>query len=93
MGTNAAKDFSNPVDGSGSILVHLSNGNFVAYNKACTHAGVPVYYDSGSQQLKCPAHGAIFDPANNGKPLAGPANGPLQNITIRVNSDGTITTG
>ncbi len=93
MGTNSSHDFTNPADGSGSILIHLPNGNFVAYNKACTHVGVPVYYDSGSQKLKCPAHGAVFDPANGANPLAGPANGPLQNIAIRVNGDGTITTG
>ncbi len=93
MSTNSSQDFTNPANGSGSILIHLSNGNFVAYNKACTHQGVAVYYDGGSQQLKCPAHGAVFDPANGGSPVSGPTNGPLQNVTIRVNGDGTITTG
>ena len=93
MGTNASQNFTNPANGSDSILIHLPNGNFVAYNKACTHRGVPVYYDSGSQQLKCPAHGAIFDPANGGSPVSGPNNGPLANVAIRVNGDGTITTG
>ncbi len=93
MGTDSSQNFTNPTNGSGSILIHLPNGNFVAYNKACTHEGVAVYYDAGSQKLKCPRHGAIFDPANGGSPVSGPNNGPLQNIAIRVNSDGTITTG
>jgi len=93
MGTNSSQNFTNPADGAGDILIHLPNGNFVAYNKACTHEGVPVYYDGGSQKLKCPRHGAIFDPANGGSPVSGPNNGPLQNVAIRVNGDGTITTG
>ena len=93
MGTNSSQDFTNPANGSGSILIHLPNGNFVAYNKACTHQGVAVYYDGGSQKLKCPAHGAVFDPANGANPVSGPNNGPLQNVAIRVNGDGTITTG
>ena len=93
QGTNSAQDFTNPANGARSVLVHLPNGNFVAYNKACTHQGVQVYYDSGSQKLKCPAHGAVFDPANGGSPVQGPNNGPLQGVSIRVNGDGTITTG
>ncbi len=93
MSINASKKFTNPTNGTDSILVHLPNGNFVAYNKACTHEGVAVYYDSGSQQLKCPAHGAVFDPANGGSPVQGPVQSPLQSVPIRVNGDGTITTG
>jgi Rieske Fe-S protein len=89
--TNTATSFSNPSDGHGSLLIHLPNGNFVAYEKACTHAGVPVYYDGGSHQLVCPAHGARFDPANGAQVLQGPANRPLPGVTIHVNADGTIT--
>jgi serine/threonine protein kinase/Rieske Fe-S protein len=91
MGTNSAKTFSNPANGNSSILIHLQNGNFVAYDRACTHAGVPVNYDSGSQKLVCPAHGAVFDPANNANAIQGPANSPLSAVTIHVNADGTIT--
>ena len=93
LGTNSSQNFTNPANGNGSILIHLPNGNFVAYSTACTHAGVTVYYDGGSQKLKCPAHGAVFDPVNGGSPVSGPTNGPLQNVAIRVNGDGTITAG
>jgi Rieske Fe-S protein len=54
---------------------------------------VAVNYDSGSHQLLCPAHGAIFDPLNGFSHLSGPGSGPLPGISIRVNGDGTITTG
>ena len=93
LGVNTAQSFTNPKDGTASILVHLPNGNFVAYNKACTHEGVSVYYDAGTHKLMCPAHGAVFDPANGANPIQGPASTPLQTVAIRVNADGTITVG
>jgi serine/threonine-protein kinase len=91
--TNSAVRFTNPADGNGSLLIHLSNGNFVACERACTHAGVPVDYNPGSGKLVCPAHGAVFNPLNGFSHVSGPGNGPLATVTIRVNSDGTITTG
>ncbi len=94
--TNSGKNFTNPADGNSSILVHLSNGNFVACERQCTHQGVNVNYDAGSQKLVCPAHGAVFDPANGFSqvPGQGPSGlSPLPKVSIRVNADGTITTG
>jgi serine/threonine protein kinase/Rieske Fe-S protein len=88
---NTAQPFTNPADGKASLLIHLPNGKFVAYERACTHVGVNVNYDPGSQKLVCPAHGAIFDPANGAKVLQGPATRPLPPVTIRVNGDGMIT--
>jgi serine/threonine protein kinase len=90
---NTSKSFRNPADGNGSLLIHLPNSNFVACEMACTHEGVNVYYDAGTHQLVCPAHGAIFDPANGFSVLQGPANTPLPGVSIHVNGDGTITTG
>ncbi len=91
--TNSGQNFTNPADGNSSMLVHLPNGNFVACERQCTHQGVNVNYDPGSHQLVCPAHGAIFDPANGFSVVQGPANRPLPGVSIRVNADGTITTG
>ncbi|GHO84228.1 protein kinase domain-containing protein [Dictyobacter formicarum] len=93
MATNTAMDFTNPANGDASTLIHLPDDNFVAYETACTHKRVPVYYDSGSHTLVCPAHGAIFDPAQGGKAIQGPATRPLRTVTIHINADGTITTG
>jgi serine/threonine protein kinase/nitrite reductase/ring-hydroxylating ferredoxin subunit len=89
--TNSAKSFTNPADGNAGLLIHLGNGNFVACERACTHAGVPVNYDSGSGKLVCPAHGATFN-ADGTNPTS-PAPSPLPQVSIRVNGDGTITTG
>ncbi|GCE30259.1 hypothetical protein KDA_57430 [Dictyobacter alpinus] len=93
MNPNTAKKFTNPASGGASTLIHLAGGNFVAYETACTHEGVKVNYDPGSQTLICPAHGAVFDPAQAGTATHGPATRPLTAVTIRVNADGTITTG
>lgn len=93
MPSNSSVTFTNPADGQSSLLIRLANGNFVACERACTHQGVPVDYNAGQQQIVCPAHGAIFDPANGFAHTSGPGNGPLPTVTIRVNADGTITTG
>jgi serine/threonine protein kinase len=93
MATNSSVSFTNPADGQAGLLIHLGNGNFVACERACTHVGVPVNYDSGSGQLVCPAHGAIFNPANAFSVVQGPATRALPAVSIRVNADGTITTG
>jgi Rieske Fe-S protein len=79
-----------PADGQASWLVHLSNGNFVAVEQACTHAGCPVKYNASTGQFNCPCHGAIFN-ADGTHPQA-PATRPLPPVHITVNANGTITT-
>jgi Rieske Fe-S protein len=91
--TNSAMSFTNPADGQGSLLIHLPNGKFVACERACTHQGAWVNYNTTSGQLVCPAHGAIFDPTNGCSHVSGPGSGPLANVAITVNANGTITTG
>ncbi|GCE45616.1 serine/threonine-protein kinase [Thermosporothrix hazakensis] len=89
---NSAKEFVNEKDHKPGILVRLNDGNFVAYESACTHeAGATVHYDPEKQMLICPRHNAAFDPYDNGKVLRGPATKPLVKVLIRVNPDGTIT--
>lgn len=88
--TNTAVAFTNPADGQASWLVHMSNGNFVAVEQACTHAGVAVKYNASTGQFNCPAHGAIFNADGTNPQL--PATRPLPPVHITVNANGTITT-
>lgn len=88
---NLAKNAAMNFNGNASVLVHLADGNFVAYSRHCTHVGVLVDYDPALQLLVCPAHGATFDPAQNGAVRQGPATRPLPQVTFHVNADGTIT--
>src|ERR687896_110385 len=71
------KDSGNP-----AVLVHLDNGNFVAYSAVCTHQGCTVAYKDGN--LACPCHGSIFDPADGAAVVAGPAQRPLPEIPVKV---------
>ena len=90
--TNSAVSFTNPADSQGSFLIHLGNGNWVACERSCTHQGAWVNYDPTTGHLICPAHGAIFDPANAFSVLQGPAAKPLPAVPIHVNANGTVTT-
>ncbi len=87
MAPNTAVVFNNNQD----LLIRLANGNFVAYNRSCTHQGVPINYDPVTKHMVCPAHGAIFDPAQNAKVLLGPAPTPVASVKVSVNPDGTVT--
>jgi nitrite reductase/ring-hydroxylating ferredoxin subunit len=64
------------------LLIHLTTGGFAAYSAICTHAGCQVQFDPSAQQIACPCHGAVFDPYNSARVLAGPAPVPLQRVPI-----------
>ena len=68
--------------GQDAVLIHLENGDFVAYSAVCTHQGCIVAYQKG--QLACPCHGSVFDPANGAEVVTGPAQSPLPEIPVEV---------
>jgi Rieske Fe-S protein len=68
--------------GNPAVLVHLDNGDFVAYSAVCTHQRCEVAYQGGN--LACPCHGSVFDPANGAEVVAGPAPRPLPEIPVKV---------
>jgi thiosulfate dehydrogenase [quinone] large subunit len=81
---NSAATFNVAGNNDPGVLVHLPDGNFVAYDAVCTHAGCTVAYNNKSKHLECPCHGSVFDPAKTGNVLAGPAKQPLGNIKITI---------
>jgi thiosulfate dehydrogenase [quinone] large subunit len=91
---NSSVSFTIPSNGDPGILVHLSNGQFVAFDATCTHAGCPVDYDPGLHDLVCPCHGAAFDPSKGAAVINGPAQTPLTSVPIVVDQNaGTISLG
>ena len=82
---NSGASFTVPSNGDPGVLVHLSSGNFVAFDAVCTHAGCTVQYDPSSQLLLCPCHGAGFDPAHGAAVVQGPAPTPLTSVPVTVN--------
>jgi serine/threonine protein kinase/Rieske Fe-S protein len=88
--TSMAVNSSVTFNGDKDLLIRLPNGNFVAYDRACTHEGVFVNYEPTTQTIVCPAHGSIFNPAN-GSVIQGPAPTAIALVKIQVNGNGTIT--
>ena len=89
---NSSTNFTIPSSGDPGILVHLNNGQFVAFDALCTHAGCQVDYDPSSQMLLCPCHGAAFDPSKGAAVVNPPAPTPLASVSIHVDSaTGAIT--
>ena len=74
--------------GEDAVLVHLDNGDFVAYSAVCTHAGCSVAYRDG--ELVCPCHGSVFDPANGAEVVTGPAQEPLREIPVSVEGGNVV---
>jgi cytochrome b6-f complex iron-sulfur subunit len=68
--------------GKDAVLVHLDSGDFVAYSAICTHQGCTVKYTNN--QLACPCHGSVFDPADGAAVVTGPAETPLPEIPVEV---------
>jgi len=81
IGSGQSLTLNDPIYGP-MLLIHLTSGQFVAYSAICTHAGCQVQFDPSAQDISCPCHGAIYDPSNNARVLAGPAPYPLQRINI-----------
>jgi len=72
--------------GEPAVLFRTNAGVF-AYSAICTHQGCTVAYDAGSHLLKCPCHGAAFDPSANAKVVNGPAQTPLAPIKVAIKGD------
>jgi thiosulfate dehydrogenase [quinone] large subunit len=90
LATNSAARFTDPSSGDPALLIHLADGNVVAYSAVCTHSGCTVQYSATRKQIVCPCHGAIFDPAHNAQVVRGPARRPLAAIPVQVDGSGNV---
>jgi ubiquinol-cytochrome c reductase iron-sulfur subunit len=63
----------------------------LAYSKICTHVGCPIaLYQQRSHHLLCPCHQSTFDLSDAGVVVFGPANRPLPQLPITVDSEGYL---
>ena len=76
-------------DGSPAILFRTKAGVF-AYSRVCTHQGCSVNYDTQSNTLLCPCHGAQFDQDKNGAVLNGPATTPIASIKVAIKGQNIV---
>ena len=70
-------------NGAPAVLFRTKTGVF-AYSAICTHQGCTVAYSGTSKTLKCPCHGAEFDPYKSAKVINGPAQSPLAKVKVAV---------
>lgn len=87
----SALAFTDARSGRPCVLVRLEDGKFVAYSAECTHQGCTVSYKEGQggAYLGCPCHNSVFEPADGGRVLSGPAVAPLPEIPVEVR-DGRV---
>jgi len=76
-------NFIHSSQGVPAILFRTKTGVF-AYSAICTHQGCTVSYNASSKRLKCPCHGAEFDPLKSARPVSGPAESPLAKVKVAV---------
>ena len=79
----ATFNFTHSSQGVPAVLFRTKAGVF-AYSAICTHQGCTVSYNASSKHLKCPCHGAEFDPAKGARAVAGPTQTPLSKIKVAV---------
>jgi Rieske Fe-S protein len=88
LAPGSAVAFTDAGTGKPAVLVHLKNGEFVAYSAECTHQGCTVSYRAkGKGYLACPCHGSVFDPVSRGEVVSGPAEEPLPRLRIEVRDE------
>ena len=70
----------------GKILVIRKEDTLVGLKATCTHLGCTVAWNSASQQVECPCHGARYN--LRGEVLRGPARDPLGRVALTAREDG-----
>jgi len=89
--------FAYPTQDRAALLIHLSDGSFVAYDALCTHLGCSVHFDdvplkgweNNPEQIFCPCHSGVFD-AKTANVLAGPPTRPLPKIKLEIDTQGNV---
>jgi arsenite oxidase small subunit len=76
------------------------SGGIVAFSAVCTHqfayptaALSAINYRPGDGCINCCLHGSVFDPAQGGAVLAGPAPQPLTAIALDIEGDALVAHG
>lgn len=71
-----------------ALLFKTKDGKVLALSALCTHQQCSVTWEAGSEKLKCPCHGSLFD--TTGKPLQGPATVPLAKYPVTVKGEDAL---
>ncbi len=69
----------------GIIVARTNKGDFVALSKSCTHQGIQVAFQAGSDRFNCPEHGSNF--STTGSVINGPATRALKQYKTTFDSN------
>jgi Rieske Fe-S protein len=86
------KTFSYPGEHDPCVLVHLGQGEIVAFSQACTHLSCAVIPKVEEGVFLCPCHEGYFD-LRTGKNLSGPPPRPLPRILLETDGEDVYAVG
>ncbi len=84
--------FYYPHDNSPCLLVHLPDGEYVAFSQKCTHLSCPVLPEVENGRFHCPCHEGVFD-IRTGVPLSGPPRRQLPRVSLEIAGGRIFATG
>ena len=90
VGGSLVFEYPNPHDTS--VLVRVSDTEFVAFSQKCTHLSCAVIPKPDQGVFHCPCHEGFFD-LRTGRVIAGPPPRPLPRILIEVRGAEIYATG
>ena len=72
-----------------AMLIHHSDGRWVALTAVCTHLGCTVQYEADQDRIHCACHGGVYNPYT-GANVSGPPPKPLKTYKVAVNDTGVV---
>jgi Rieske Fe-S protein len=81
--------FNYPTRNDAAVLLRLSESEYRAYSRRCSHAGCSVDFHPASRCLMCPCHRGTYD-ARMGHVMFGPPQRPLDEIVLEVRAGGHL---
>jgi Rieske Fe-S protein len=81
--------FNYPTANDPAVLLRLSESEYRAYSRRCSHAGCSVDFDAPRRCLMCPCHRGAYD-ARLGQVMFGPPHRPLDEIVLEMRAGGHL---
>ncbi len=70
-----------------ALLIHHTDGTWVALTAVCTHLGCTVQYEPQMHRIHCACHGGVYD-SHTGANVSGPPPKPLKRFKVAVSDAG-----
>jgi len=72
---------------SPAMLIHHTDGRWIALSAVCSHLGCTVQYEPQMDRIHCACHGGVYN-AYTGANVSGPPPKPLKQFKVAVNEAG-----